>query len=178
MDRRQSRQILGQLHRDAARIAARFGLRYRSIEAERANVKRRYGVCYSDGSIRIRLRHASTGRPLKYSSLVNTLCHELAHLRHFDHGPRFWDFYRAVLEWARREGIYRPASPRARAAEAGRPGAPGPMRRGPTWPPGDPRGIPVRARHGTLADAERRPGGRARGAAPSQRQLDLFESGS
>ena len=104
------------LTRDAERIAANFGLELRSLEAERANVKSRYGICYSDGSIKIRLRHAATGRPLKYSSLVNTLCHELAHLRHFDHGPRFQVFYRRLLEWARREGIYRPGPARREAA--------------------------------------------------------------
>jgi hypothetical protein len=108
MDQLSNRNLVAQLNCDARRIAERFGLRYRSIEAERANVKRRYGVCYSDGSIRIRLRHATSGRPLKYSSLVNTLCHELAHLRHFNHGPRFKAFYLRLLEWARREGIYRP----------------------------------------------------------------------
>jgi hypothetical protein len=109
MDRRTARELVARLNGDAQRIAAAFGLRYRAIEAERANVKRRYGVCYSDGTIRIRLRHATSGRPLKYSSLVSTLCHELAHLRHFHHGPSFRRYYAALLEWARREGIYRPA---------------------------------------------------------------------
>jgi predicted metal-dependent hydrolase len=108
MDRRQARSLLECLRRDAARISGRFGLSYRSIEAERANVRSRYGICYSDGSIRIRLRHATTGRPLKYSSLVDTLCHELAHLRHFNHGPRFQAFHRRLLDFARAEGIYRP----------------------------------------------------------------------
>ncbi len=83
-------------------------LRYRAIEAERPRVKRRYGVCYADGTIRIRLRHAATGKPLKYSSLVNTLCHELAHLRHFNHGLRFQRFYRQILEHARAARIYLP----------------------------------------------------------------------
>ncbi len=104
------RQLLDRLNLDARRIAARFGLRYRSIEAERANVKSRYGVCYSDGSIRIRLRHATRGRPLKYSSLVSTLCHELAHLRYFNHGPGFRALYLQLLDWSRVEGIYRPAA--------------------------------------------------------------------
>lgn len=49
-----------------------------------------------------------TGRALRYSSLVNTLCHELAHLRHFHHGPEFRDFYQQLLSWAREQGIYRP----------------------------------------------------------------------
>jgi predicted metal-dependent hydrolase len=108
MDGRTASKLIERLNVDAAIIAARFGLRYRAIESEAANVKRRYGVCYSDGTIRIRLRHATTGRPLKYSSLINTLCHELAHLKHFNHGQRFQLFYTAVLEYARDQGIYRP----------------------------------------------------------------------
>lgn len=108
MDRRANRALMRRLNRDAAVIAARFGLRYRSIEAEAARVKRRYGICYSDGTIRIRLRHAVTRKPLKYSSLVSTLCHELAHLKHFDHGVGFQGFYAAILEYARDQGIYRP----------------------------------------------------------------------
>lgn len=105
------RALMEQLNRDAERLARAFELRYRSIEAERPSVKRRYGVCYADGRIRIRLRHAVTGLPLKYSSLVNTLCHELAHLRHFDHGERFKAFYLDLLEHARAQGIYRPGRP-------------------------------------------------------------------
>lgn len=124
MDRRTTRALIGRLKRDAAVIAARFGLRYRSLEAEAANVKRRYGICYSDGTIRIRLRHATTGRPLKYSSLISTLCHELAHLKHFDHGYGFHSFYAAILEYARDEGIYRPGR-RAVAAPVSPGGAAG-----------------------------------------------------
>jgi len=109
MDRRTRRALLDRLTRDADRICHAFGLRYRVLEAERANVKRRYGICYSDGTIKIRLRHVTTGEPLKYSSLVNTLCHELAHLRHFNHGPHFQAFYQRLLRWSRDQGIYRPA---------------------------------------------------------------------
>ena len=118
MDRRQKEALLRRLEGDAQRIAHRFGLRYRVVEAERANVKRRYGICYSDGTIKIRLRHATTGRPLKYSSLVATLCHELAHLRHFDHSKRFQRFNRELLKWCRREGIYRPNTKAPEAAIA------------------------------------------------------------
>ena len=103
--------LLQRLTRDAEQISGHFGLRYKSLDAERANVTSRYGVCFADGSIRIRLRHAVTGKALKYSSLVNTLCHELAHLRHFNHGPRFKAFYFELLDFARARGIYRPARP-------------------------------------------------------------------
>lgn len=108
MNRRTRRELLERLSADARQIAARFDLEYRVLEAERANVKSRYGICYDDGTIKIRLNHASTGEPLKYSSLVNTLCHELAHLRHFDHGPRFKAFYFELLTWSRQQGIYQP----------------------------------------------------------------------
>lgn len=111
VDRTTARQLIARLNVDAERIAGQFGLRYLSITAERAGVKSRYGVCYADGAIKIRLRHATTGRPLKYSSLVNTLCHELAHLRHFNHGPRFKAFYFEILDYARAAGIYRPGRP-------------------------------------------------------------------
>ncbi|MBM3316460.1 MAG: M48 family metallopeptidase [Candidatus Eisenbacteria bacterium] len=109
--------LLERLRGDAASIAARFGLRYRAIEAENGRVRRRYGSCHSDGVIKIRLRHVTTGRPLKYSSMVATLCHELAHLKHFHHGASFRDFNEVVLDYARRSGIYRPRAPGRPAAE-------------------------------------------------------------
>jgi predicted metal-dependent hydrolase len=108
MDAREAEALLARIRGDAEHLAARFRLRYRVIEAERPRVRRRYGVCYADGTIRIRLRHATSGEPLKYSSLVNTLCHELAHLRHFDHGLRFRSFYAQILEYARDQGLYQP----------------------------------------------------------------------
>jgi hypothetical protein len=138
-----SQQLLAQLVRDAERLAARFELRYKAIEAERPNVRRRYGVCYADGVIKIRLRHALSGRPLKYSSLVNTLCHELAHLRHFNHGERFKALYFRILEYARFAGIYRPGPLPAAPLLPGLAGsvqwvAAGPTR--PARPPRDPSG--------------------------------------
>lgn len=138
---------MARLEADAQRISMRFGLRYRVLEAERANVKRRYGVCFSDGTIRIRLRHVTTGRPLKYSSLINTLCHELAHLRHFNHGPKFQSLYAQILEWARREGIYRPGrkpSPTRHDARAPAVARSVPVEREPLPPaPRKPRPVPA-----------------------------------
>lgn len=101
--------LLARIRTDAQCIADRFGLSYRAIVAEHPNVKSRYGICYQDGLIKIRLAHAKTGRPLRYSSLIDTLCHELAHLKHFDHGPKFQQFFWQLLGWARGHGIYRPA---------------------------------------------------------------------
>ena len=44
MDPREARALIERLERDAERIASRFGLRYRSLEPERPNVRSRYGV--------------------------------------------------------------------------------------------------------------------------------------
>ena len=133
LDRRTKKELMARLERDAQRICVRFRLRYRVLEPERANVKSRYGICFSDGTIRIRLRHVTTGKPLKYSSLVSTLCHELAHLKHFNHGLRFRAYYAEILEWSRQQGIYQPGLPAsaekplgesARKAQPARPAQP------------------------------------------------------
>ncbi|MEZ4332326.1 MAG: M48 family metallopeptidase [Myxococcota bacterium] len=162
VDQATRRALLDRLERDAQRLCARFGLRYRVLEAERANVKRRYGVCFSDGTIRIRLRHATTGRALKYSSLVNTLCHELAHLQHFNHGPRFQAFYGRILEYARGQGIYRPDTP-GRRDDSDASTAPLPL---------------ARLRRTTAAGARRATAEASPSARPPAAQLELFASAS
>ena len=114
--REEDRATIERLRGQATELAQAFGLRFARIDRERDGVHAHYGICYADGTIRIRLRHAVTGRTLKESSLVDTLCHELAHLRHFDHSPRFRAFYLRILSEARARGYYRPgpgAEPRA-----------------------------------------------------------------
>ncbi|MEE9218765.1 MAG: YgjP-like metallopeptidase domain-containing protein [Acidobacteriota bacterium] len=110
--RSQFDRLMGRLRADAERIASHFDLRYRALRIERPTARSHYGICYDDGTIKIRLNHAVYLRPLRYSSLVNTVCHELAHLRHFDHGEGFKGFYAEILEWARAQRIYRPAGKR------------------------------------------------------------------
>ncbi len=121
-DRRNEDELLRRLRADGQLLAGSYGLPLRSIGKTRRDA-RLYGTCDADGRIRIRLRSRTTGGFLRYSSLVATLCHELAHLRHFHHGPSFVRFYRELLEAARARGLYRPASPAAlRAARAPRAG--------------------------------------------------------
>jgi predicted metal-dependent hydrolase len=101
-------RALERLRRHAVTLARAFDLPLRSVDAESPRVRRRLGICYADGSIRIRLHRLSEPELLKYSVMVDTLCHELAHLRHLNHGQRFWRLYRRILGYARRHGIYRP----------------------------------------------------------------------
>ena len=105
----ESRALMKRLRADAKAIGLPFGLVPRTLRAERDDAAH-YGICDSEGHILIRLRHARTGRVLRYSSLVNTLCHELAHLAHLNHGDGFKALFFRVLDFARREGLYRPAT--------------------------------------------------------------------
>ncbi|HTO06931.1 MAG TPA: M48 family metallopeptidase [Myxococcota bacterium] len=101
-------RALDRLRRHASLLAHAFDLPLHSVEAESPRVRRRYGICFADGRIKIRLHQVRTPELLKYSVMVDTLCHELAHLRHLNHGQRFWRLYRRILAYARRHGIYRP----------------------------------------------------------------------
>jgi predicted metal-dependent hydrolase len=115
-DRREEDALLRRLREDAQLLAHAYGLPLRRLDKTRRDA-RLYGTCDVEGQIRIRLRSRTTGAFLRYSSLVATLCHELAHLRHFHHGPSFVRFYRELLEAARARGLYRPASPAALRAD-------------------------------------------------------------
>jgi len=106
--REEDRQVMGKLRVWGDELGRRFRLQYARLDAERDGVTGHYGICYEDGVIRIRLRHATTGLLLKESSLVDTLCHELAHLRHMDHSVRFRKLYQRILDTARELGYYRP----------------------------------------------------------------------
>ncbi len=99
-------QLLAKLKKDARRIAKRFNLRYLDIVPESPRVTSRCGSCTDEHEIRIRLYALGTGRFLSYPFLVDTLCHEMAHLRHFNHGKGFKELYAKILAWAKRHGIY------------------------------------------------------------------------
>jgi len=105
------KMLMDRLQQDADFLAKAFHLKPFQLFPERANVRNRYGVCYSDGVIKIRLNDLRSGKPLRYSSLIDTLCHELAHLRYMNHGERFQRLYKRILEHARKHGIYRPYLP-------------------------------------------------------------------
>jgi hypothetical protein len=95
-----------------------------ALDADRPNATERYGQCDTEGRITVRLVHARTGRPLRYSALIDTVIHELAHLRYMNHGPRWEALYHGMLEWARSEGIYEPRSSAAEPPASPPPSAP------------------------------------------------------
>lgn len=111
------RELVERLRADAARVAGQFKLPPYELDADRPEAHDRYGVCYADGRIRVRLVHARTGRPLRYSALIDTVVHELAHLRHLNHGPRWEALYERMLAWCRTQGIYVPQQRRGPSAK-------------------------------------------------------------
>jgi len=122
-------ELVERLRADAARVATQFDLPAYQLDADRPDAHDRYGVCFDDGRIRVRLIHARTGRPLRYSALIDTVVHELAHLRHMNHGPRWEALYQRMLAWCRKQGIYAPRVRRSGAAPTAPP-APRPAQLG------------------------------------------------
>jgi predicted metal-dependent hydrolase len=66
-----------------------------------SSAQTRWGSASADGSIRLnwRLIH------LPMATIDYVVAHELAHLRHMDHSPRFWDVVRSVVpDYEQRRG--------------------------------------------------------------------------
>ena len=75
----------------AARVSyfsAFMGVTPKSIQIK--NYKTRWGTCKSTGEISFNWRLAMAPLPL----LDYVVVHELAHLKHHNHGPKFWKFVR------------------------------------------------------------------------------------
>ncbi len=87
------------LQRQARRVfeerCAHFAqqLKVRVTKLSLSSAHTRWGSASADGSIRLnwRLIHFAM------ASIDYVVAHELAHLRHMDHSPRFWDVVRSVL---------------------------------------------------------------------------------
>jgi predicted metal-dependent hydrolase len=85
---RQARRVFEERCRH---FAEQLGVRYTRLSLSSAQT--RWGSASADGSIRLnwRLIH------FPMSTIDYVVAHELAHLRHMDHSPRFWDVVRSVV---------------------------------------------------------------------------------
>ena len=95
------------LQRQARRVfeerCAHFAqqLKVRVTRLSLSSAQTRWGSASADGSIRLNWRLIHFAMP----SIDYVVAHELAHLRHMDHSPRFWDVVRSVLpDYAKARG--------------------------------------------------------------------------
>jgi len=85
---RQARRIFEER---CAHFAERLGVCVRRISLSSART--RWGSASADGSVRLNWRLVHYGM----STIDYVVAHELAHLRHMDHSPKFWDVVRSVV---------------------------------------------------------------------------------
>jgi predicted metal-dependent hydrolase len=72
-------------------FAAQLGVRVTRLSLSSATT--RWGSASADGSIRLNWRLVHFAMP----TIDYVVAHELAHLQHMDHSPRFWDVVRSVV---------------------------------------------------------------------------------
>jgi predicted metal-dependent hydrolase len=93
---RQARRVFEERCRH---FAEQLGVRYTRLGLSSAQT--RWGSASADGSIRLNWRLIHLAMP----TIDYVVAHELAHLRHMDHSPRFWDVVRSVVpDYEQRRG--------------------------------------------------------------------------
>ena len=96
---RQARRIFEERCRH---FAALLKVQWRRLALSSAQT--RWGSASADGSVRLNWRLVHFGM----ATIDYVVAHELAHLRHMDHSPRFWDVVRSVVpEVERARGVLR-----------------------------------------------------------------------
>ena len=85
---RQARRVFEERIRH---FAAQLKVRWTRLTLSSAQT--RWGSASADGSIRLNWRLVHFALP----TIDYVVAHELAHLRHMDHSPRFWDVVRSVV---------------------------------------------------------------------------------
>lgn len=93
---RQARRVFDERCRH---FAQQLGVRVTRLALSSAQT--RWGSASADGSIRLNWRLIHFALP----TIDYVVVHELAHLRHMDHSPRFWDVVRSVVpDYEQRRG--------------------------------------------------------------------------
>jgi hypothetical protein len=109
------------IHEIAQKVCKHYGLSYGRIVPETRKQARHYGetqtcdkclnseyideVNCNEKILHIRIHQLNRPRaPLAESTIFRTLAHELAHLRHWKHGPEHREFEEEILELIREMG--------------------------------------------------------------------------
>ncbi len=109
------------MHEIADKVCVHFGMSYGKIMPETKKLAQYYGVCWpckkcidakhidekncSEKILYLRLHQLNKPRiPLASKTILQTLAHELAHLREWVHGPEHEEFEFEILEFMREMG--------------------------------------------------------------------------
>jgi len=63
------------------------------------NLIKHQGDCSSDNHINVRITHTDQKKLLAWKTIFDTLCHELAHLVHFQHKQQHRNLLIAMKYW-------------------------------------------------------------------------------
>jgi predicted metal-dependent hydrolase len=104
-------EILAKIDKDVKPILRHFKIDYTHTfetlgEGYSGFNKRSFGADCIGLNVR---QHANNMKLKKYSAVMYTMLHELAHCRHRNHRKEFYDFMNEIVEFARKKGIYNPA---------------------------------------------------------------------
>ena len=99
--------ILAKVKREVQPILRKFGLKFTTMKESVAEGTLGFNRGRRIIALNVRQR-ADPMKIRKYSAIMRTMIHELAHLKHMDHSRAFYDFDEELLAFARKKGIYKP----------------------------------------------------------------------
>lgn len=104
-------EILKKIDKDVKPILRHFKIEYTHLfetlgEGYSGFNKGGYGMDCIGLNVR---QHVNNMKLKKYSSIMLTMIHELAHCRFRNHKKEFYDFMNEIVEFARKKGIYNPS---------------------------------------------------------------------
>lgn len=110
---RDAESVIRKAEKDLQPLVKHFRLRYRDIKL--SHNKSLYGQVTDSGRILVN-PFKKDGTLRKYSVIIETLIHELAHTRYAGHGKgTYGRLYKKLIGWAKERGIYTPREKRKRA---------------------------------------------------------------
>lgn len=100
--------IIGRIERDVKPLAKAFNLRFKTMKESVAEGSLGFNRG-AGGTIALNVRQKKNPMKLrKYSAVMRTMIHEMAHIRFMNHRREFHDFDQELLAWAREHNVYRP----------------------------------------------------------------------
>lgn len=96
--RREDREVWFVVRSLVRRYAVLFGLELRKVKPlKRKHAKKMYGYCTDKGTVAIGIRDHGEKKLYNAYRIMETIAHELAHVKHWNHGPEWFALYGQIL---------------------------------------------------------------------------------